>query len=190
MSGQFRTLAMFLSWSIQEMCCKYPSDDVAMVLEEVNGGGEFKCIGKAGEAESKDKEVQEPEKTLFPWSRHVLAIKKSKVIIHHIRTKTKDIGIDKEMDKDKDKNTGRSGWAQTKRGLRTGENTSNPGQNIQKSKVIIYHIRTKTKDMGKDKEMDKDKDKNTGRSGWVQRQRGLRTRENTANPGQDKYLTF
>ena len=48
------------------MCFKYPSDDVAGVLEEVDGGGEVKCIGKAGQGESKDKEVQEPEKTLSP----------------------------------------------------------------------------------------------------------------------------
>ena len=49
------------------MRSKYPSDDDAGFLEEVEGGGEIERIGEACQAESKNEEVQEPEKTLFPW---------------------------------------------------------------------------------------------------------------------------
>ena len=41
---------------------KYPSYHAAGLLEEVDGGGEVEGIGEAGEAETKDKKVQEPEK--------------------------------------------------------------------------------------------------------------------------------
>ena len=52
--------------NVFSMRSKYPSDDKVGVLEEVDGGGEVERIGEAGEAEPKDKEVQEPKKTLFP----------------------------------------------------------------------------------------------------------------------------
>ena len=41
---------------------KYPSYHAAGLVEEVEGGGEVEGIGEAGEAETKDKKVQEPEK--------------------------------------------------------------------------------------------------------------------------------
>ena len=53
------------------MRSKYPSDDEAGVLEEVDGGGEIEGIGEASQAQSKDKEVQKTEKALSTWSKHL-----------------------------------------------------------------------------------------------------------------------
>ena len=44
----------------------YLSYEVASLLEEVGGGGDVERVGEAGEAEPKDEEVQEPEKTFLP----------------------------------------------------------------------------------------------------------------------------
>ena len=45
--------------------------DIAGGFEEVDSCGEVKGIRKAGQAESKDKEIQESEKTFFPCSKDI-----------------------------------------------------------------------------------------------------------------------
>ena len=56
----------FVSDLITAHVSKYPSYDVAGLLEEVGGGGEVEGVGETGEAEPEDEEVQEPEKTFLP----------------------------------------------------------------------------------------------------------------------------